>query len=270
MIAHPIAAAGIGVSIFIGSFSPAQTNVLSGDTVTWHNDSVRRHTVTARDGTWGSTTLFPGDGFAHAFDHPGAVAYYCTIHPFMRGEIDVYDLLLTAPTEPGAPGRPYTLSGRSALPPGTPVTIEGDEGSGFTPTATTTVAEDGGFHAAVVPSTSSSYRAVAGREASPVVRLLVLDRHVTASARQAGRRTIVRVRVDPASPHATIVLQLRLRERFGWWPVRIGRLDHHSAATFRLTLHRRVRARAVLTLADGATPLARSAVFHVGRSRPRR
>jgi hypothetical protein len=64
------------------------------------------------------------------------------------------------------------------------------------------------------------------------------------------------------------VLQLNLPERFGWWPVRSKRLDHHSMATFRLHLkHRWLRARAVLTLADGATPLARSAVFRVGRRR---
>ena len=78
------------------------------------------------------------------------------------------------------------------------------------------------------------------------------------------------MKVDPASPHATVVLQLHLREHFGWWPVRVKRLDHHSMATFRLKVNRRLRARAVLTLADGATPLARSTVFRVGRSRPHR
>jgi hypothetical protein len=270
MIGHPIAAAGIGVSILVGSFTPPHLDVLAGDSVHWSNDSVRRHTVTGTDGAWGSSTLFPGDAYDHAFAAPGAVAYYCTIPPFMRGEVDVYELLLTAPSEPGAPGRPYTLSGRSALPAGTPVTIEGDDGGGFQAAAHAIVADDGTFHATVTPWTSGSYRAVSGSEASPVVPLLVLDRHVTASSRRAGKRSIVRVRVDPASPHATVVLQLHLRERFGWWPVRTRKLDHHSMASFRLTLHRRVRARVVLTLADGATSLARSAVLHVGRNRPHR
>jgi hypothetical protein len=72
--------------------------------------------------------------------------------------------------------------------------------------------------------------------------------------------------VDPASPHATVVLQLHLPERFGWWPVRTKRLGHDSRATFTVKVgRRRLRARAVLTLADGATPLARSDVFRVGR-----
>jgi hypothetical protein len=184
----------------------------------------------------------------------------------------VHTLLLAAPREAGAPRRPYVLAGRAALPAGSEVTIEGDDGSGaFHPVARAAVADDGGFHASVVPATTGSYRAVGGDQASPPVRLLVLDRHVTATSSRRGGRTLVRVRVDPPSPHATVVLQLHLRERFGWWPARRARLDHHSRATFSLRLHRRVRARAVLTLADGATPLARSAALRIGaRSRPRR
>jgi plastocyanin len=265
MIDHAIAAAGVGVSMLLSAFSPAHVDVLAGDTVTWTDDSVRRHTATAQDGAWSSAEVYPGDRYARAFDRTGAVAYYCRIHPFMRGEIDVHALLLSAPGEPGAPRRPYSLSGRSSLPSGTAVTIEGDEGSGFHPVASTTVGGDGAFHASVVPAVSTQYRAVAGSESSPPVPLLVLDRHITAGATRHGARTLVRVHVEPASPHATVVLQLNLRERFGWWPVRIKRLDHHSRATFRLALHRRLRARAVLTLADGATPLARSSVFPVGR-----
>jgi plastocyanin len=267
MIDHAMAAAGVGVSMLAGAFSPAHVDVVAGDTVTWTNDSVRRHTVSAQDASWGSASMFSGDEYAQPFAHTGATPYYCTVHPFMRGEVDVHSLLLTAPEQPGAPRRPYTLAGRSALPAGTAVTLEGDDGSGFRPVAQTTVADDGTFHASVVPAATTTYRAVAAAEATPPVQLLVLDRHVTATSRHSrGGRTLVRVTVDPASPHATVVFQLHLRERFGWWPARVTRLDHHSMATFRVRLaHRRLRARAVLTLADGATPLARSAVFRVGR-----
>jgi hypothetical protein len=266
MIGHPIAAAGVGVAMLVGSYAPDHVDVLAGDTVTWTNDSVRRHTVTATDGAFSSPEVATGATWARMFDHTGTVAYFCRIHPFMRGEVDVRSLLLTAPMEAGAPHRPYTLAGRSSLPAGTGVTVEGDDGTGFRSVASTTVGDDGGFHAAVVPAATTRFRAVAGSETSPEVQLLVLDRHVEATSTRHGRRTIVHVRVDPASPHATVVLQLRLPERFGWWPVRVKHLDHHSMATFRLkTGHRRLRARAVLTLADGATPLARSDVFRVGR-----
>jgi plastocyanin len=272
MIAQAVAAAGAGVTMLVGSFTPAHVDVVAGDTVTWTNDSVRRHTASAVDGSWSSADVFPGDRYARVFDRTGTVPYFCHIHVFMRGEVDVHSLLLTAPREAGAPHRSYALAGRSSLPAGTAVSLEGDDGTGFHAVASTTVGDDGTFRTAVVPVATTSYRAVVGSEASPPVQLLVLDRHVTATSARHGRRTVVRVRVDPASPHATVVLQLHLRERFGWWPVRVARLDRHSTATFRLTLQRRLRARAVLTLADGATPLARSDVLRVGaaRSRPRR
>jgi len=268
---HPAAAAAIGASILIAAFSPSKLDVLTGDTVRWSNDSNRQHTVTAVDGSFGSGTLFTGDGYSHEFDAPGAMPYYCSIHPFMRGEVDVHSLLLDAPSAPAAPRRPYPLAGRAALPPGTAVTIEGDDGSGFRHVTDTTVADDGTFHASVVPASTTTYRAVSGAESTPPVRLLVLDRQITANASRHGRRTLVRVRVTPASPHATVVLQVHLRERFGWWPIRQARLGHSSTATFRIrTPARRLRTRAVLTLPDGATALARSGELHVGRSRPRR
>jgi hypothetical protein len=62
-----------------------------------------------------------------------------------------------------------------------------------------------------------------------------------------------------------VVLQMRLRDRFGWWPVRHAELDHHGHATFVVPVRRRVRARVVLTLADGATPLAFSPELRLGR-----
>ena len=39
-----------------------------------------------------------------AFDAPGATPYYCVLHPFMRGEVDVHRVLLDAPTEPRRAG----------------------------------------------------------------------------------------------------------------------------------------------------------------------
>jgi plastocyanin len=252
------------VAMLANAFAPTHVDVLAGDTVSWSNDSVRTHTVTADGGGWDSGDVTMGDAFSHAFATTGTQAYYCRLHPGMRGDVAVHALLLNAPREPAAPRRPYVLAGRAALPADTAVTIEGDDGSGYRPAATATVGADGTFRAAVAPAASSTYRAVAGSEASPGVALLVLDRHVAASARRQGARTAIRVHVTPASPRATVVLQLHLRERFGWWPVRVARLDRASSAVFRLRLQRRVRARVVLTLADGATVLARGPELRVG------
>ena len=108
-----------GVSIQFAAFAPRRIDVVAGDTVRWTNNSVRVHTVNAVDGSWSSPRIVGTDSFSHEFDTPGATPYYCVLHPFMRGEVDVHNVLLAAPTEPGAPGRPYALRGRSALPPGT-------------------------------------------------------------------------------------------------------------------------------------------------------
>jgi hypothetical protein len=52
------------------------------------------------------------------------------------------------------------------------------------------------------------------------------------------------------------VLQLNLRERFGWWPVQQKKLDGSSRASFLVRPPYRAPARVVLTLPDGATELA--------------
>jgi plastocyanin len=252
------------VSILFGAYSPARIDVLAGDTVQWRNDSLRDHTVSADDGMWVSPRLSGSNSFTHRFDTPGVATYYCTLHTFMHGEIDVHRVLLSAPGEPGAPGRPYTLRGRAALPAGESVTIEADSGAGFQQVGTAAVGTDGSFSADVRATTTASYRAVAGTDTSQTVQLLVLDRKLTASGSSRGRRVTVEARVAPASPHAPVVLQLRLPQRFGWWPVARARLDHHSRARFALKLAHRYPARVLLTLSDGATALATSRTLHVG------
>ena len=257
-------AGGPTVSVEFASFAPSDLDVLAGEPVTWSNESVRKHDVAALDLSFNSGQLAMGGMFRHAFDREGPVPYFCTIHPGMRGTLHVHELLLTAPKEPGAPGRPYALSGRTALPAGTPVSIESDSGSGFAKVAETTAGADGTFGANVRLTASAKLRAVAaGVEASPPVSLLVLDRKITAVARR-GR---VLARVTPASPGAKVVLQYFLREHFGWWPVKSRRLDRSSRASFPVRPPRKVRARVVLTLADGATPLAVSQTL---RLRPAR
>ena len=260
------AGGGTAVAIGFGTFAPATVDVLAGDRVTWTNTSVRRHDVAAVDSAWASGTLGPNGAYARAFDTPGTVAYLCRIHPFMRASVGVHELLLDAPREAGAPGRPFTLRGRTSLAPGTAIGVEADEGAGFAMVARTAAGDDGTFAATVRPRTSGRLRAVAGPAASPPVALPVLDRTVTASARRLrGGRWLVTTRAAPVSPGTTVVVQLRLRERFGWWPVRRARLDHRSRARVRVRTVRAVRARVVLTLADGATPLAVSPTLRLGR-----
>jgi plastocyanin len=251
--------AGPMVGIGFDAFSEPHVEALTGDTVMWTNDSSRQHTVTADDDSFDSGHIPVTGTFEERFATAGVFAYHCTIHAAMTGEVDVYDLLLDTPAAPAGPKRDYPLRGRSALPSGTPVTIEADSGAGFAPVATTAVAEDGTFAASVVPSTTAAFRAVAGASDSPPVELVVLDHSIAASVRRLkGHRIQVDATVLPAAPGSKVVLQLNLRERFGWWPAQTLRLDARSHARFVIHQRATVPARVVLTLPDGATVLATS------------
>ena len=81
--------------------------------------------------------------------------------------------------------------------------------------------------------------------------------------RRDGASVTITATVAPAAPGASVVLQLRPPERFGWWPVARARLDGRSRARFARRPRRTVPARVVLTAPDGATPLARSDPFRL-------
>jgi plastocyanin len=262
------AVGGLGgghVSIGFADYSPAAIDVLAGETVAWSNDSVRNHTVTADGGEFDSGTVPVGSGFSRMFDQTGSFAYHCRLHPSIRGEVDVHELLLDAPGYAAEGGQAFPIAGRAALPPGTPVSIEADDGAGgdFHPVASTAVEPGGTFNAPVTPDRSARYRAVAGGAESQAIQLLVLNHAITASVRQRRGVSVIAGRVTPADPGGTVVLQLRLRERFGWWPVARARLGAGSQASFRVPVARAVLARLVLTLPDGATPLAVSPSFRL-------
>src|SRR3954465_6254698 len=116
--------AGPAVMIDNAAFATPHLDVLSGDTVTWHNASFRTHNINAADGSFASPRLLVDGMFDHRFDTPGTYAYYCQLHPSMRGDVAVHRVLLNAATEPAAPGQPYVLTGRAALPEGARVAIE--------------------------------------------------------------------------------------------------------------------------------------------------
>lgn len=72
-------------------FGPERVVVRKGATVTWNFQGGMPHTVTAVDGSFDSGRLSAGGQFSHTFDQPGTFAYYCTLHPSMRGEVVVVE-----------------------------------------------------------------------------------------------------------------------------------------------------------------------------------
>jgi YVTN family beta-propeller protein len=78
------------VEVKIDRFSfGSPVTIIAGQTVSWLNGDAVTHTVTADDDSWDSDNLAPGQRFTKTFDTPGTYAYYCEIHPHMRGQIVV-------------------------------------------------------------------------------------------------------------------------------------------------------------------------------------
>jgi len=256
----PAASAAVDVNIEFEAFSPTPLEVLPGETVEWDNISSRAHTVTADDESFDSGDIEAGDHFERTFDAVGAYDYHCRIHPGMVGELDVRRVILeTLPPGLVEVGEHVDVDGRVA-DTSPPVQLERDTGAGFEPVASVTPQADGTWHADLVAERTADYRARVGDDVSQTRRLLVSDKRVIVHARR-GR---VSVRVVPANPYQRVVLELRLRDRFGWWPQRSKRLDYLSRASFRV--NRRVRARVSLVDDDGWTRLAVSPVVRI---RPR-
>ncbi|MBV8066511.1 MAG: cupredoxin family copper-binding protein [Candidatus Eremiobacteraeota bacterium] len=77
------------VEIKNDAYSPPTLTIRAGETVTFSNEDDDAHTVTATDGSFDSKGLDTGGIWRHKFDKPGAYAYFCELHPFMKGTIVV-------------------------------------------------------------------------------------------------------------------------------------------------------------------------------------
>ncbi|MGH2585000.1 MAG: cytochrome P460 family protein [Dehalococcoidia bacterium] len=71
------------------TFLPDTITVPAGTTVTWINNDVVPHTVTAGDGSWDSGKMLYGFSFSQRFDTPGTFQFNCSIHPVMTGQVVV-------------------------------------------------------------------------------------------------------------------------------------------------------------------------------------
>ena len=73
-------------------YAPSPSTVSSGTMVNWTNDDTTLHTVTSKPNSpsmFNSDIIAPGHKFTHVFTTPGIYNYFCTIHPFMTGQVIV-------------------------------------------------------------------------------------------------------------------------------------------------------------------------------------
>jgi len=77
------------VTVAQATFGPATLTIRVGATVTWVNNDGALHTVTSSQGLFASPGLDSGDTFSYRFTAPGTYAYFCALHPHMKGTIIV-------------------------------------------------------------------------------------------------------------------------------------------------------------------------------------
>ena len=76
-------------------FLPYEETVAKGATVTWSNDDSAAHTVTSGtptggpDGLFDSSIFMAGNSFEFTFNDAGTYDYFCMVHPWMTGIINV-------------------------------------------------------------------------------------------------------------------------------------------------------------------------------------
>lgn len=255
-----VGAATPEVNILFSDYRPSQLDVLPGETVTWRNVSLRTHTVTSDSGVFDSGEVAGGETFARRFDTVGAYPYHCIVHPSITGEVDVRRVTLDSLPPSALPvGKPVEFSGRTA-DPGQSVSIQRLTAAAWATVANVTAAADGSWNATLTAESTGDYRAVSGLDVSETRRLLVNIWKVAVRPTKAG----LDVAVTPSAPYARFLVELKLRERFGWWPAASGKLDYVSSAE--VHVKRPARVRIVLVDKDGWTPLATSRVVDL-RSR---
>ncbi len=70
-------------------FVPSTITVDAGTTLRFVNHDQEAHTVTSRTNLFNSAGLDTGAVWMHRFTKPGKYAYYCELHPYMKGTIVV-------------------------------------------------------------------------------------------------------------------------------------------------------------------------------------
>ena len=75
-------------------FIPSLVEINAGESITWQNQDAAFHSVTSGtyenpDGLFDSGHLDPYQSFTLTFDNTGEYDYFCTLHPWMNGKVQV-------------------------------------------------------------------------------------------------------------------------------------------------------------------------------------
>ena len=79
------------VEIVNFEYGPDPVVVQVGGKVTWRNEDTAPHTATADDGSFETGVLEKGKQKSETFKEAGTFTYFCKIHPFMHGTVEVVE-----------------------------------------------------------------------------------------------------------------------------------------------------------------------------------
>ncbi|HST70435.1 MAG TPA: plastocyanin/azurin family copper-binding protein [Solirubrobacterales bacterium] len=79
------------VDIVEFTYQPDPVVVGVGGKVIWQNQDAAPHTATADDDSWDTGTIEKGKIGSETFKEAGTFAYFCEIHPDMRGTVEVVE-----------------------------------------------------------------------------------------------------------------------------------------------------------------------------------
>jgi plastocyanin len=88
MIAVPVHAATIQITMQDLVFAPSEVSAKVGDTVEWINKDVFVHTATARNGDF-DVNIAPKKTVTFVLKTAGTVEYYCRFHPNMKAVLTI-------------------------------------------------------------------------------------------------------------------------------------------------------------------------------------
>ena len=87
-------------------YIPYEITINVGEEVTWSNDDSAAHTVTAGSaadgpsGAFDSSLFMAGTTFSHTFEEAGTFPYFCMVHPWMEGIVNVGTAEVTTTSTP--------------------------------------------------------------------------------------------------------------------------------------------------------------------------
>ncbi len=70
-------------------YRPGNLQIAAGSKVTWTNNDSAPHSATESGRTWDTGVLARGKSATITFRTPGTFEYFCTVHPSMKGRIEV-------------------------------------------------------------------------------------------------------------------------------------------------------------------------------------